>query len=92
MVINVSLVYSPHEQAPLVHLLLSLQAGATVRDALQAANFYEQFPETRALTIGIHSKIVSFEEILEPNDRIEIYRPLKIDPKSARRQRAKRQM
>ena len=89
MVISVSIVYSPHEQVPCLNQTLTLPEGSTVLDALQAARLFEQFPEARNLSIGIHSKIVSLAQVLEPDARIEIYRPLNIDPKLARRQRAR---
>jgi len=40
---------------------------------------------------GIWGKKVSWTEVVKTNDRIELYRPLKVDPKVARRQRFKRQ-
>ena len=39
------------------------------------------------LTIGVFGEIKSPDHILSENDRVEIYRPLKIDPKDARRKR-----
>lgn len=40
---------------------------------------------------GIWGKKVSWTEVVKTDDRIELYRPLKVDPKVARRQRFKRQ-
>ena len=40
--------------------------------------------------MGIFGLAVSVETILKEGDRLEIYQPLKIDPKQARRIRAKR--
>ena len=40
--------------------------------------------------IGIFSKFIQPDTLVQPKDRIEIYRPLIIDPKDARRLRAKR--
>ena len=39
------------------------------------------------LQVGIFSQKCSLDHVLEPGDRIEIYRPLLIDPKERRRQR-----
>jgi len=40
---------------------------------------------------GIWGKKVSWTQLVKTDDRIELYRPLKVDPKVARRQRFKRQ-
>jgi putative ubiquitin-RnfH superfamily antitoxin RatB of RatAB toxin-antitoxin module len=42
------------------------------------------------LFIGIWSKPASPETRLRDGDRVEIYRPLKVDPKEARRRRARK--
>ena len=40
---------------------------------------------------GIWGKQVPWTQVVQADDRIELYRPLKVDPKVARRQRFKRQ-
>ena len=40
---------------------------------------------------GIWGKKVPWTQVVQASDRIELYRPLKVDPKVARRQRFKRQ-
>ncbi|WP_295500827.1 RnfH family protein [Limnohabitans sp. Rim8] len=40
---------------------------------------------------GIWGKKVPWTQVVQAGDRIELYRPLKVDPKVARRQRFKRQ-
>jgi uncharacterized protein len=87
-VINVSLVYSPSEEAPLFQTHLQVTPGATVEDALRIAGFYEKYPQAQSYSIGIYSKLVTLEHKLSSGDRIEIYRPLQLDPKQARRKRA----
>ena len=61
---------------------VTLPAGATVRDALAAA-------AVSADAVGIFGKRVTPETRLADGDRVEIYRPLAIDPKEARRLRAR---
>lgn len=70
---------------------LSLLAGATVRDAIEESRIREHRPEVeiRADRIGIFSRKVAFDTPLHDGDRVEIYRPLKVDPKEARRKRAR---
>ena len=60
---------------------LSLPAGATVRDALAASGL-------EGHACGIFGKRVALDRKLAEGDRVEIYRPLAMDPKEARRRRA----
>lgn len=66
-----------------------LDAGATVRQALLAAGI----AETAAggpLPVGVFGHRVELERLLQDGDRVEVYRPLVIDPKDARRRRARK--
>jgi putative ubiquitin-RnfH superfamily antitoxin RatB of RatAB toxin-antitoxin module len=62
---------------------LELEEGATVRAALSAAG------RSAARTVGIHGRRADLEARLADGDRVEIYRALSVDPKEARRRRAK---
>ena len=64
-------------------------AGARVRDALKAVERIPPFSELQLeeQTVGIFGRIVDLNELLGPNDRVEVYRPLVVDPKEARRRR-----
>jgi putative ubiquitin-RnfH superfamily antitoxin RatB of RatAB toxin-antitoxin module len=64
--------------------------GASVTDALTASNIYTLYPETKSLPFGIFSKKTTPDRILSPGDRIEIYRPLVLDPKEKRRHLARK--
>ena len=61
---------------------VALPAGATVRDALAAARL-------SGVAVGIFGRRVNLETKLADGDRVEIYRPLAMDPKEARRRRAR---
>jgi putative ubiquitin-RnfH superfamily antitoxin RatB of RatAB toxin-antitoxin module len=61
---------------------LELEQGATVRMALQAAGMPLEQP------VGIYGRRVALDARLADGDRVEIYRPLRAEPKEARRQRA----
>ncbi|HEY1290759.1 MAG TPA: RnfH family protein [Burkholderiales bacterium] len=69
---------------------LSLAAGATAGEAVRASGVLERHPEIdlRRHPIGIHGRVVSAGTLLRDGDRVEIYRPLAVDPKEARRRRA----
>ena len=68
-------------------LWLELAAGASVAQALQAAGWRLE----PGLGLGIWNRRVSADQPLRTGDRVELYRPLTVDPKLARRQRFERQ-
>ena len=71
---------------------LRLAAGATVADAVQRSGLVPRHglvPE--AVKVGVWSRVKDMQTVLRDLDRVEIYRPLQVDPKEARRQRYKRQ-
>jgi putative ubiquitin-RnfH superfamily antitoxin RatB of RatAB toxin-antitoxin module len=65
---------------------VQLPAGATVRDALAASGLALDLEKQAC---GIFGKRVALDHPLADGDRVEIYRALAIDPKEARRLRAK---
>ena len=67
---------------------VSLNEGSTVADALRASGLLAEFPEINALRAGIFGKPAPRDTVLHDRDRIEIYRPLRVDPKEVRRARA----
>ena len=63
--------------------------GASVADAIAASGLEREFGiDASALAAGIWSRAVGRDAIVEAADRIELYRPLKADPKESRRRRA----
>lgn len=64
--------------------LLDLPAGATVADALAAAAFDGDPPAA----VAVFGEAVDADRPLADGDRIELLRPLLLDPKEARRRRA----
>ncbi|WP_454786137.1 RnfH family protein [Legionella sp. WA2024007413] len=85
--VKVELVYVAIDKT-VQHRVLELEPGATVLDALNVSGIYEDYPETQGMSVGIYAKQVSLEQVLQEGDRIEIYRPLVLDPKEKRRQKA----
>ena len=65
---------------------VDLADGATVGDAIRAAGFAGPGP-VHAGRFGIPAGL---GEVLRPGDRVELYRPLPVDPKEARRRRVRR--
>ena len=66
---------------------LELPAGATVAEALRASGLAERHPAIAEAPVGVWGKLKSLETLLRDLDRVEIYRPLRVDPKEARRLR-----
>lgn len=71
---------------------LELPEGATVNAALRASGLLQEFPAImQAVTpVGIYGRVAAGDDALQPEDRVEIYRPLSIEPGVARRQRSRR--
>jgi putative ubiquitin-RnfH superfamily antitoxin RatB of RatAB toxin-antitoxin module len=92
MALRVSVVYSPAPR-DVREVELALAPGSTLLVALQASGFLQQFPEIDqpATQLGIWGRSAHLDQLLRENDRIEIYRPLTVDPKVARRERFARQ-
>jgi putative ubiquitin-RnfH superfamily antitoxin RatB of RatAB toxin-antitoxin module len=87
---NVEIIYAlPQEQTLLT---LNVDDNCTVDQALRQSTIFETYPELTIETIqvGIFSEVVELNHVLKAGDRIEIYRPLEIDPMEARRLRAKK--
>jgi putative ubiquitin-RnfH superfamily antitoxin RatB of RatAB toxin-antitoxin module len=86
--IQVEVVYATPRRQELVSLTVS--AGCTVAEAIDRSGLKAQFPELRldSAAVGIFSRKVSMEQVLQEGDRVEIYRPLIADPREARRRRA----
>jgi putative ubiquitin-RnfH superfamily antitoxin RatB of RatAB toxin-antitoxin module len=87
--LTIEVVYALPEQQTVVSL--SVPDGTTVARALELSGVLERLPAGfRAYGVGIYGRVVSSETRLTHGDRIEIYRPLVMDPKQARRRRAER--
>lgn len=69
---------------------LEIAAGASVADAVSASRILDELPGFVPVGFGICGRIVAPDSPLRDGDRVELYRPLKIDPKQARRRRASR--
>ena len=73
-------------------MAMVLPKGVVASDAIKASGFADHFhadlPDP--LRVGIYGRLLENPATyqLQEGDRIELYRPLLIDPKDARRQRA----
>ena len=77
--------------------ILEMPEGALVADALRACDALPPSSssasagEAVAPLVGVWGRAVALEARLQHLDRVEVYRPLKVDPKVARRERFARQ-
>lgn len=89
--IPVMVAYAKADQQCVLNLQVPL--GCTVLDAVQRSGIIQQFPEIDQanLRVGVFGVLAKQPELtcLQPGDRVEIYRPLTLDPKTRRRQLAK---
>lgn len=76
---------------------LRVPEGATVAEALQAARLLDSASGAALLDVpwdagpvGVFGIACDRSVVLADGDRVELYRPLQVDPKDARRQRAGR--
>jgi uncharacterized protein len=96
LAIRVTLVYSPQSRQHDI-CTLALAPGSSVAQAVAASGLLERHPTLRALAdagalqVGVWGQRCSPDTLLAMNDRIELYRPLVVDPKEARRLRYRAQ-
>lgn len=66
---------------------ITVPDDAVVLDALRLCGIEERFPEVRfeELQAGIWGRPVERMHALREGDRVEVYRPLEMDPREARR-------
>jgi len=88
--IEVEVVYALPERQRRISLRVS--AGTSVIGAIRQSGILTEFPEIdpAQAKVGIHSRRVAMDARLRDGDRIEIYRPLVADPKTSRRERARK--
>ena len=72
---------------------VKLPPNTSVLTAIQQSGILDKYKEIylEHNKVGIFGQLVKLDQTLHDNDRIEIYRPLQIDPMEARRHRAARQ-
>ncbi|WP_042295565.1 RnfH family protein [Paraburkholderia bannensis] len=68
---------------------VQLPAGSTVQQAIDASGILTRHPEIdlTKLKVGVYGKLKPLDAELADHDRVEIYRPLVVDPKLARQRR-----
>ena len=85
---SVLVLYAPAPRE-LVQLTLELDAPCNVLKALQKSGLLDRFADLdhTGIEVGVWGRRVPLDHPLRDQDRVEVYRPLLVDPKVARRQR-----
>ncbi|MFB3090761.1 MAG: RnfH family protein [Gammaproteobacteria bacterium] len=89
--IPIEVAYASPQQSWLIPF--NVEEGTTIQQAIVTSGILDQCPaiDLKINEVGIFSKIVALDTLVRAGDRIEIYRPLILDPKQARRLRAKKE-
>ncbi len=87
--IKVEVVYVSEHDQKLVKLVV--EEGTTIEAVIHHSGLLKIFPEIDLgrQSVGVFSRQRLLTDIVHEGDRVEIYRPLVMDPKDARRLRAK---
>ena len=89
--LRIEVVYSPVAERT-ERVALQLPPGSTVADALARSGLAERHGlAVGALKLGVWGRLAPLAQPLRDLDRVELYRPLQVDPKEARRLRYKGQ-
>src|SRR5690606_35394109 len=83
--LSVEVIFALPDRQELV--AVTVEEGATVEDAIARSGLDRTFPEWNLdeCTVGIWGRPVARDRVLRRGDRVELYRPLELDPREARR-------
>lgn len=90
--IKVEVVYLDSQEYSGQYLVsIDIEENSTILEAIKKSRVLHKFSniDLTKNKVGIYGKERSLEHILENNDRVEIYKGLKICPKENRRKKAK---
>ena len=73
-------------------IAVELPEGATLQQALDASGILQRYPRIDLTTqkVGVFGKVKALDTVLADHDRVEIYRPLLVDPKVSRQRRVEK--
>ncbi|WGS48425.1 RnfH family protein [Paraburkholderia sp. D15] len=88
--LSVEVCYATADEQALV--VVELPEGATLQQALDASGILQRFPRIDLATqkVGVFGKVKTLDTVLADHDRVEIYRPLLVDPKLSRQRRVEK--
>ena len=81
------LIYVPRDVQPL-RFVTPWVEGMTIKTLIQTSGFLNHYPAICDLEVGVFGQIANFHTLVKRGDRVELYRPLLVNPKEKRRQKA----
>lgn len=72
------------------YMTLQIKQGTTAAQVLMLNEVQAQLTLANTEHLGVFGKRVSTDYVLQANDRLEIYRPLTLDPMKKRRLKSKK--
>jgi len=88
--IKVEVAYADTKQQRILNI--EVDEGSTIEKVIDSSGILEIFTDIdlSKQKVGIFSQQKKLDDIVREGDRVEIYRPLTLDPKEARKRRAKK--
>jgi len=82
---NISLVYADPQQPQWFEL--DVADGCTISEAIDGSGILHRCPmiDLNTHKTGVFGKLVKLDYLLRPGDRVEIYTPVFVDPKTVKR-------
>lgn len=89
--LNVEVVYALPEQQFVIPMIVKV--GTTIEQVIQQSGLLQKRRDIDLAVnrVGIFGRMMKLTDLVNEGDRVEIYRPLKADPKEIRRRRAAEQ-
>ncbi len=90
--VRVTVLYSPAPRRVL-EWSVTIQPGADVFQVLQASSLAAEVPDLKLAqaAVAVWGRKAGLQQRVREGDRIEVLRALRVDPKSARRERFRKQ-
>lgn len=90
--VGLTVAYSPKARE-VIEIDFLAEASASILQVLRACGLLTRCPELdlTSLTVSVWGRKASYNQTVREGDRIELCRPLLVDPKVARRERFARQ-
>lgn len=60
--------------------VIEVVAGTSIRQAIDRLGWFARYPQIEGYEVGVFAQTVTWDTLIKKGDRIEIYRPLTIDP------------
>lgn len=92
MLISVTVVYSPLARE-VREVVLAVEQGCTAAQAVHISGLFQEMSpaQLNAVELSVWGRQTPPQHVLRAHDRVELCRPLTVDPKVARRERFVRQ-